>query len=95
MRITVIGAGYWGKNLVRNFGELGVLHGICDASADVATRYSENDSSLKVATEPREFLDDPYVDAIAIATPAATHGALVADALSAGKHVFVEKPLYL
>ena len=95
MRIAVIGAGYWGKNLVRNYGELGVLHGICDASADVATRYSENDSSLKVATEPREFLDDSNVDAIAIATPAATHGALVADALSTGKHVFVEKPLCL
>jgi len=93
MVVAVVGCGYWGKNLVRNFAHLGALSAICDPDGIIA-----QDLSRKHGVPVREFeavLEDPAVTAIAIATPAVQHANLARRALEAGKHVFVEKPLAL
>jgi predicted dehydrogenase len=92
--IAVIGCGYWGKNLVRDFAQLGVLRVICDASqqllADFKSKYD-----VEGVTDFAEVLAMSDVKAVVIATPAPTHAKLAIQALAAGKDVFVEKPLAL
>jgi UDP-2-acetamido-3-amino-2,3-dideoxy-glucuronate N-acetyltransferase len=89
----VIGCGYWGRNLVRNFHELGALAGVVD---DDMRRSEEHAAQSGVpALGLEEALNRSDIDAVAIATPAATHAAVVLSALAAGKHVFVEKPIAL
>lgn len=93
MRVAVIGCGYWGKNLVRNFAELGALAAICDPDARAAGQLSQ-----KFGAPVRDLaavFDDPAIAGVAIAAPAAHHAALARTAIEAGKHVFVEKPLAL
>jgi len=94
-RLAVVGAGYWGKNLVRNYAELGVLAGICDSDADAAARHCANHPGARPFSNPADVAADPDIDAVAISTPAVTHGELVRLFLNAGKQVFVEKPLCL
>ena len=93
--VACIGAGYWGANLIRNFHELNALALICDSDgarlAAAAARYP----GVDCAQAFDQALEDPRIRAVAIATPAETHGSLVRRALSAGKDVFVEKPLCL
>jgi UDP-2-acetamido-3-amino-2,3-dideoxy-glucuronate N-acetyltransferase len=93
--IVVVGTGYWGKNLVRNFQELGALVGICDIVPDVLTSFKEKYPDIRTYASLSEALADPEVKALAVATPAATHFAVVKQALLAGKDVFVEKPIAL
>lgn len=92
-RVAVIGAGYWGKNLVRNFAALGALEAIVDSEDDVASKMIAAHGGRR-ATLGDVFVDKT-VDAVAIATPAVSHYQLAKDALKAGKHVFVEKPMAL
>ena len=91
--IAVIGAGYWGKNLVRNFHQLGVLNVICDADRKIQSQIHKDYPDVSCVDDFDALLSDPSLAAIVIATPAVTHFALAAKALDAGKHVFVEKPL--
>src|ERR1700694_5987081 len=93
--VAVIGAGYWGPNLIRNFEayEGTDLRWVCDASLDQARRAVGRHSTVKVTAEVETVLHDPSVRAVAIATPVSTHAALTLDSLRAGKHVLVEKPL--
>lgn len=92
-RIVQVGCGHWGKNLTRNFSEIGALAGIVDGHPETAARMSE---TYKVpATTFDAALADPDVEGISLATPAETHAALATQALHAGKHVYVEKPLAL
>lgn len=91
-KITVIGCGHWGKNLVRNFAELGVLASLCDANQEQADRLSKEYGVTALSLEDVLKSD---VDAVVIAAPAAHHYELTQKALKAGKHVFVEKPLSL
>lgn len=93
-RVAVVGCGYWGKNLVRNFHELGALTLLCDADEETLARLSQQ-FGVRTALSFSDVLIDPEVDAVAIATPAESHGRLVREALAAGKDVFVEKPLAL
>lgn len=93
--IVVIGSGYWGKNLVRNFHDLGGLLGICDIDPETLAFFKEKYPGVRTYTDLASVLADADVKAVAVATPAATHYALVKDALSAGKDVFVEKPIAL
>jgi predicted dehydrogenase len=95
LRIAVIGAGYWGPNLARNFRASPDwnLVAICDLDAVRAQRVAEGVGSVRVETSLDAVLSAPDVDAIAIATPARTHHAIALAALDAGKHVMVEKPL--
>ena len=95
LRAAVIGAGYWGPNLARNFraSPEWELAAICDLDVGRALRVSDSIGGAPVTTDLREVLADPTVDAVAVATPARTHHAVVLAALDAGKHVIVEKPV--
>ncbi len=93
-RVAVVGSGYWGKNLVRNFHALGALECVCDARAEVrqeiAARYN-----VRTTADRNELMKDPSIDAIVIATPASDHFDLARQSLLSGKDVYVEKPLAL
>jgi predicted dehydrogenase len=93
--IAVIGAGYWGPNLARNFRSSPDwnLVAVCDLDRERATRVAESVGGAPVETDLNAVLNDPLVDAVAIATPAGTHARIALAALDAGKHVIVEKPL--
>jgi predicted dehydrogenase len=95
IRVAVIGLGYWGPNLARNLAATpgAVLHTLCDARGDTVARLAETYRNVQVETDYRAVLADPAVDAVVIATPVAAHYKMAADALQAGKHVMVEKPL--
>lgn len=95
IKVAVIGSGYWGKNLVRNFSELGALSMVVDSDPERRAAMSEAYPDVAVAESLTAALENPDIPAVAIATPAETHAALVAQALRKGKHVFVEKPLCL
>jgi len=95
INIGVIGCGYWGPNLLRNFAENegAQLRWICDLDeqrlASMARRYP----MARTTTDFRVVVNDGSVDAVAVATPVATHFAIARELLSAGKHVLLEKPL--
>jgi predicted dehydrogenase len=91
-RVGVVGLGYWGPNLARNFDELGALAAICDTKEELRTRYAERFARARVLTEFEELLLQDDLDAVVIATPVPTHYVLARTALAAGKHVLVEKP---
>lgn len=93
--IAVIGSGYWGKNLVRNFYELGGLKTVCDLDEDALADFKEIYSEIDVTTSFSSVLSDPQIRGVVIATPAVLHYSMVKEALNAGKDVFVEKPLSL
>jgi predicted dehydrogenase len=92
IKISVIGCGCWGKNLVRNFSELGALHSVCDANHELANVASQ---VYGVPALSLEQVMQSDVGGVVIAAPAAQHYDLAQKALKAGKHVFVEKPLSL
>ena len=91
--IAVVGCGYWGKNLVRNFYELGVLASICDSNLSISNSLSKK-YNIKNSFY-NEILDDPNIRGIALVVPAQLHAKMAIDAMNKGKHVFVEKPLAL
>ncbi|WP_207789996.1 Gfo/Idh/MocA family protein [Sphingosinicella humi] len=93
MAIAQVGCGYWGRNLARNFAELGVLVGVVDGDPAVAERISAATAAPVRSLE--EVLADPMIDGISLATPAVSHSSLALRAIAAGKHVFIEKPLAL
>jgi len=92
-KISVLGCGYWGKNHVRNFAELGALHSVCDPNIQLAEKFAQEYGVPALSFE--DVLKDSSCDGIVIATPATLHASLAQKALEAGKHVFVEKPLTL
>jgi UDP-2-acetamido-3-amino-2,3-dideoxy-glucuronate N-acetyltransferase len=93
--ISVIGAGYWGRNHVRNFHELSALRSVCDANPDTLKEVTQGLSDVTTTTDPDDVFADPDVAGVVIATPTETHADVVERALEAGKDVFVEKPLCL
>jgi UDP-2-acetamido-3-amino-2,3-dideoxy-glucuronate N-acetyltransferase len=93
--VAVIGAGYWGKNLVRNFHQLGVLKTICDGAHSIRQDMSKTYPDVAVTEDIKGVLQDDGIQAVVIAAPAALHYEIAEKALNAGKHVFVEKPLSL
>lgn len=93
--IAVIGGGYWGKNLIRTFHELNALRQICDTNLELLGSYAQKLPEVELSSSFQSVLANDGIDAIVIATPAATHHSLVKQALNAGKDVFVEKPLAL
>lgn len=91
--IAVIGCGGWGKNLVRNFFELGALVAVSDVNKDTAKAFAKEFRCDNFSVD--QILADPRIDAVVIASPAEHHVELGIKALKAGKHIYVEKPLAL
>jgi predicted dehydrogenase len=93
--IGVVGLGYWGPNLARVFSELPQveLRWLCDASPEVQLAMRSRYPGVRTTPELDDLLEDELLDAVAIATPVATHFELARRVLEADKHVFVEKPL--
>lgn len=94
MKIGVIGAGNWGKNLVNNFTELGVLAGVADGLDENLGAAKQVCEHVVTYTNHHDLLADGY-DAVAVATPAHTHYEIAKDAIAAGCDVFIEKPMTL
>jgi len=94
VRVAVIGAGAWGKNLVRNFAELGALRCVCDVSEQTLNQIQQK-YGVRVTTNMDDVLRDADIDAVVIAAPAAQHFEIARKCLSRGKDVYVEKPLAL
>ncbi len=92
-RIAAAGMGYWGKNLVRNFAELGALSVVCDSSAAVEETLKRDYKNVRYCSDYGAVLSDPTISAVALATPAVTHYRMAKAAMEAGKDVYVEKPL--
>jgi len=92
-RVAVIGSGYWGRNLVRNFYELGALAAVCDRNLESLQEINKLYPDVAITTSMEQLLADEKIAAVAIATPAEMHYQMVCKALAAGKDVFVEKPL--
>lgn len=94
-QIAVIGCGYWGKNLVRNFYALGALAMVCDTDVFSLENAKNLAPDIPRTTDISIPLESSHVDALVIATPAQTHKDLAIQALKHNKHVFIEKPLAL
>ena len=91
--VAVVGMGYWGKNLVRNFYELGGLSVICDSDKGIEARCQQDYPKAQFRHDYESVLEDRDISAVALATPAVAHYRMAKAALEAGKDVFVEKPL--
>ena len=89
--IAVVGCGHWGKNLIRNFAELGALVAVCDAKEDLAKTYAKeyNVDDLSFTA----ILSDMTIEGVVVAVPAPLHASIAIEAMHAGKNVYVEKPL--
>jgi predicted dehydrogenase len=92
IKVGLAGLGHWGPNLARNFDDLAELAWLCDLSRDLVDRYGARYPNARATDRFDDLLEDDSVQAIVVATPVPTHYDLSRRALSAGKHVFVEKP---
>jgi predicted dehydrogenase len=97
MQIGIVGAGYWGKNLLRTFGKLPTARvaEICDLDPKLLEAAKKDHPDARTGSDLAAMLARPDLDAILVATPPSRHHAMALDALRAGKHVWVEKPLAL
>lgn len=95
INIGIIGYGYWGPNLMRNFIEIpkAQVKTISDLNREMLAKAQLKYPTVQVTTDCRDIFADPQIDAVAIATPVSTHYELALAALKAGKHVLVEKPM--
>jgi predicted dehydrogenase len=97
INIAVVGSGYWGPNLIRNVSNLpdAVLHTVCDLNPKALATNTQRYPGVKTTPNFAEVLTDPEVDGVVLATPAHLHAKMGKQALEAGKHLLVEKPLAL
>jgi predicted dehydrogenase len=95
VRIGVVGLGYWGPNLARNFAAIDgcELAWLCDASAEIRAKLASSFPGVRTTASLEDLLDDEQLDAVVLATPVPTHAELAVKVLRSGKHCFVEKPL--
>jgi predicted dehydrogenase len=95
LRVAIVGCGYWGQNLLRNFCELeeAEVVMVCDFDSRALVRAKRRYPTIAVTQSYAEVLDDPRIDAVVLATPVSTHYPFAKEALQADKHVLVEKPL--
>jgi predicted dehydrogenase len=93
--VAVVGAGYWGPNLARNFAAHPgtTLRWVCDRDLERAERVAGPSAGVRPTADLDDVLDDPAVVAVAVATPASTHVEIALDCIAAGKHLLMEKPL--
>jgi len=93
--VAIIGGGYWGKNLVRNFYNLNSLKLVCDKSETILSNYKDQYKGIETCLALTDVLSSKDIQGVVIATPAETHFNIARESLLAGKHVYVEKPLVL
>ena len=95
--VGVVGLGYWGPNLARNFDRLpgAELAWLCYSSEEALQRWGRAFPAARATSRLDDLLDDASLDAVVVATPVSTHAELALRVLAAGKHCFVEKPLAL
>ncbi|HJY83347.1 MAG TPA: Gfo/Idh/MocA family oxidoreductase [Candidatus Binatia bacterium] len=95
VRVAVVGCGYWGPNMVRNFSELDRVEVavVCDLRQNRLEAIQRRYPSVFTTIEFARVVEDPTIDAVVLTTPVATHYPLAKQAITCGKHVFVEKPL--
>lgn len=92
-KIGLIGCGAWGSNHARVWREMGALAMVCDANPITLERVTSTSPGVRATSDPQEVFADPEIAGVVIATPAPTHHALAREAMSSGKHVYVEKPM--
>lgn len=92
-KIAVIGCGVWGRNIVRNFYNLGALKIVCDIDPENRKKILEQYPGVEVTDDFNEIINNPEITAVAVVTPSHTHYKIVHAMLDAGKHVYVEKPI--
>ena len=95
LKTAVVGAGNWGRNLIRTLDQLGVLAAVVEKDPAKRVELVKSYKNLKIYADLPELLNDPGIQAVFIATPVPTHYQLARAALLAGKDVFLEKPLVL
>lgn len=95
MKVAVIGAGYWGPNLIRNFAALDEVDGViaCDRDEGRLAKMRKMFHGIETCSDENEAISNPEVAAVAIATPVSTHFDIARRAIEAGKHCFIEKPM--
>ncbi len=95
LNVGVIGCGYWGPNLIRNFSQLNesCVVRVADFDGNRLNHMKKLYPSVETTLDNRKIIDDPGIDIVAVATPVQTHFSICSEALKAGKHVFVEKPI--
>ena len=95
LKVAIVGCGYWGQNLVRNFSELdeAEVKAVCDFDLTALARIKRRYPTVELKPNFQDVVNDPRIDAIVLATPVSTHYPFARKALLAGKHVLVEKPL--
>ena len=93
--IAVVGSGYWGKNLVRNYFQLGALKLICDKNETILSAFKQQYPGVEICLAFNDLLSNDQIEGVVISSPAETHFSLAREALLSGKHVYVEKPLAL
>ncbi|HEY2867446.1 MAG TPA: Gfo/Idh/MocA family oxidoreductase [Pyrinomonadaceae bacterium] len=95
MKVAVIGAGYWGPNLIRNFAALDGVDGViaCDRDADRLVKMRKLFPGIETCSDEGDAIANPQVAAVAIATPVSTHFDIARRSIEAGKHCFIEKPM--
>ena len=94
-RIALVGCGYWGKNLCRNFSALGALAMVVDSTETGQVNARSIAADVQFSSKIEDALTNPDIQALALATPAETHAELAIRAMESGKDVFVEKPMAL
>jgi UDP-2-acetamido-3-amino-2,3-dideoxy-glucuronate N-acetyltransferase len=94
-QVAVVGTGYWGKNLVRNYFALGALRVVCDKNPNTLEHFVNTYPGVQGVLSVSEILGNSDIEGVVIATPAETHAQLVRECILAGKDVYVEKPLCL
>src|SRR5438270_2094270 len=95
VRVALIGCGYWGPNLIRNFNEVDNANMVAcsDLSLDRLNRMQKRYPGITCTQNYEDILRDPSIDAVVIATPVSTHYPIARQALDCGKHVMIEKPI--
>ena len=91
--VAVIGCGIWGRNIVRNFYNLGALHTVCDLDSDNLNLIQDLYRDVNISNDFESVIKNPQITALCVVTPSHTHFNLVKKAILAHKHVYVEKPI--
>ncbi len=94
-KIAVVGGGYWGKNLIRNYHDIGALWLVCDKNKAIIEDIHKKYPDVDVCFAFRDVLRRNDIDGVVLATPVETHFSMAREVLLSGKHVYVEKPLVL